>query len=673
MKNPTRAPAAGVRRLLHRLRGYGGNPLVRQAGRCGLSGLVALVLSAAAAGTTPLPLALGFLACLSPDWTTLAGAAGCCAGYLIYWGPATGLEPLAGVVAVLLASALFAGTELRRRFWFMPALCGAVTGVLGLVFLLRQAVVPAGDFAGYALRVGSAMASAALFAQAKRKRGTPADWCVAAMLVLGLSQVVWFRVLDLGLAAAALITCAGAGLAGLPLAALCGLAVDLSQITPVPITPVLCLSLLVGALPFRQAKFLRLAGPALWSLPAMYLAGAFDPYVLLGLGVGGAASALVPSRLRPKPVQAPAKPLPDASARLEVAAGVLGYLQELLLTDRPVPLSQDAAELYDQAAEQVCRGCTHWEACWEREAAQTYQLLSGAAPRILEQCNVAMEDLPGEFLSRCRRPEAFLTAVNRALDGLRTQRRCRARLQEGRQALCDQYGFLSGYLRDAAQALDQPTAPPKIRYRPDIGISAAGKFGLAASGDRGAHFPGPEGRYYVILCDGMGTGLGAAQESESALRILTGLLRAGLPAEAALDTLNDLYVLRECGGFSTADVLELRLDTGRACLYKWGAAPTYLKQRHYVKKIGTAAPPPGLGIGDSCRAEVIRLSLQRGETVVLVSDGLEGEETQSRIAAFADQAPRALAAHLVASAPAGGENDRTAVAVCLRSLSPPTQ
>ena len=51
MKNPTRAPAAGVRRLLHRLRGYGGNPLVRQAGRCGLSGLVALVLSAAAAGT----------------------------------------------------------------------------------------------------------------------------------------------------------------------------------------------------------------------------------------------------------------------------------------------------------------------------------------------------------------------------------------------------------------------------------------------------------------------------------------------------------------------------------------------------------------------------------------------------------------------------------------------
>ena len=67
--------------------------------------------------------------------------------------------------------------------------------------------------------------------------------------------------------------------------------------------------------------------------------------------------------------------------------------------------------------------------------------------------------------------------------------------------------------------------------------------------------------------------------------------------------------------------------------------------------MGTAAPPPGVGIGEAHQAEVIRLSLQKEEMVVLISDGLESEETQSQIADFTGQTPQALAAALVAAAP----------------------
>ena len=56
--------------------------------------------------------------------------------------------------------------------------------------------------------------------------------------------------------------------------------------------------------------------------------------------------------------------------------------------------------------------------------------------------------------------------------------------------------------------------------------------------------------------------------------------------------------------------------------------------------MGTAAPPPGVGIGEAHQAEVIRLSLQKEEMVVLISDGLESEETQSQIADFTGQTPR---------------------------------
>lgn len=610
-------------------------------------GLTAFVLSAAASGSVPLPLCLGFLVGLEADWSALAAAAGGCLGAFLFWGAGGCLEPIAGMVAGLLGAAVFAGTELRKRPWFLPALSAGVTAALGAVFLLGKSSVPGAELLGYLLRTGFAALSAAAFARPK------GPWA-AGLMVLALCQMQVLKVVNLGLGAAALLACLHPG--SLLWALACGAGADLSRITAVPITPVLCLA----ALPLAPGKGLYRLAPALWSCPAMYVAGTFDPYVPLGLLAGGLASLPFPGKTA-RPKAAP----PPAAAPLEAAAGALEYLRELL--EQPVPGGVRPGELFDQAAEEACRGCSRWSQCWEQEAEETYRLLSRAAPPILERCQVTQEDLPA-FLSRCRRPDAFLEATDRAVARLRLRRQYEAKLREGRQALANQYRFLARFLREAAE--EQPEAAPQ--YRVELGIGATGKFGLRASGDRGAHFPGPGARYYVILCDGMGAGPGAAQESAGALRLLVGMLQAGLPPEAALETLNDLYVLRETGGFSTADLLELHLDTGRATLYKWGGAPSYVKYRHTVQKIGTAAPPPGVGIGKSHRAEVIRLSLQKGQTLVLASDGLAEAETQSRIAEFTGQSPKALAALLAAGTGAQEEDDRTAVAVCLRPVSSAT-
>lgn len=629
------------------LRQWAEKPGLRRLADCSLDGILAFVLSAAATGATPLPVCLGFLASLNADWPALAAAAGGCGGYLLFWGGSACLEPLAGIVAGLLAAAVFAGTELRRRSWFLPVLCAGVTAVLGPVFFLGKPVVTAGELGGFALRVAAAGVSGAAFSRGRRL--TP---FTAALTVLGLCQVLVFRVLDLGLAAAVLLTCLHPGAGGLVWAVAAGAAVDLSRITPVPVTPVLCLSLLTGSLPGLRRRFTACLSPALWALPAMYLGGNFDPVVLTGMLAGGLAALPFP-QMRPEAVSPPAP-----TDRLESAAGTLEYLQNLV--SQPAPARPQIEALFDQAADQVCRDCPRWQTCWEQEGEETYRLLSAAAPEIFRHWHVGT--LPEAFTSRCRQPEAFTQAAEKALWRLRLRRQYEAKLRESRMALANQYRFLANYLRQSAKPAQAPARP---RYQVELGIGATGKFGLRASGDRGAHFPGPDCRYYVLLCDGMGAGPGAAEESAGALRVLTGMLQAGMPPDAALETLNDLYVLRETGGFSTADLLELHLDTGRGALYKWGAAPSYIKHRHSARKIGTAAPPPGVGIGNAHRAEVIRLSLQRGETVVLVSDGLAGEETQAKIAEFAGQSPKALAAAL-AAAGSWEEDDRTAVAVRLR-------
>ena len=83
---------------------------------------------------------------------------------------------------------------------------------------------------------------------------------------------------------------------------------------------------------------------------------------------------------------------------------------------------------------------------------------------------------------------------------------------------------------------------------------------------------------YILLCDGMGSGVAASRESKLAIRLLERFLKAGVDPESALKTLNSALALRneEEGGFTTVDLLRLDLFTGEGALYKFGAAPTYI-------------------------------------------------------------------------------------------------
>lgn len=589
-------------------------PLWHQAGLCALGA----ALVPASAGALALPVYLGFLLSLEADRGALAGALGCCAGVVLFRQDGELVKALGGIVTALFAIAAFSGTVLWKRSWFAPTLAGIVGASLELVFLLTKSAISNRDLWGLLMQTAAAAGSALVFRRRSQARDPVTDAAAGALLCLGLCQAVLFGALDLGIMAGVFLTCL---LDSLPGALLCGLAVDLSAITKVPVTPVLALTYLAGTLPGRHpGRRLRLS-PVVWSIPAMYLGGTFDPVVPLSLLAGSLASLPLPEA-RPRE----AAPAPQKADRLAIAAQALDYVGSALQQSRgPSP---EGEFLRDR----LCAGC--------------------GSP-----CGAALS--PGTCLPEgCPHGDR----MESVLRDLRVRRQYFARRQAAEAALSRQYLFLADFLRKTGASLENPSPPRPARYRVELGTAAWGKFGPGANGDRGAHFEGPGGVYYVALCDGMGSGLGAAGESEGALHLLTDMLRAGLPPQAALGTLNDLYVLRDTGGFSTADLLEIHLDSGRARLYKWGSAPSYLKYRSTARPLGTAAPPPGLGGGKG--PEVLSLSMTRGETLVLVTDGLGGNGTRERIAAFTGGDPKALAKALLEDAP-GAQDDCTAVAVRL--------
>ena len=210
---------------------------------------------------------------------------------------------------------------------------------------------------------------------------------------------------------------------------------------------------------------------------------------------------------------------------------------------------------------------------------------------------------------------------------------------------------------------------PVCRFRAEIGFRSQGRREESVSGDRGATFR--IGKFfYLLLCDGMGTGQAAAAEAGAAIHILRTLLQAGTEPLEAMELLNGIYVLRDDGGFATIDLLQADLMTGEGVLLKWGAAPSYLKRKSGVEKLGAASMPPGLGVGEECRAQVTRLSLARGEQLVLVSDGAGGEEAERFLRQSSGLTAKELASGVISCSQNSADDDRTAAVVILRARVP---
>ena len=203
----------------------------------------------------------------------------------------------------------------------------------------------------------------------------------------------------------------------------------------------------------------------------------------------------------------------------------------------------------------------------------------------------------------------------------------------------------------------------RIRYR--VAVSVRSRVKAKVDGDRCAAFPGLGPRFYILLCDGMGTGAEAAVEATRAVRLLRQMLTAGLPPRFAMGSLNSQLVLTGQSGCVTADLAEVRLDTGQASLYKWGAAPSWLLRRKETVKLGDVSLPPGLRISESGE-RVARLSLCRGETLVMASDGVAFGETFSPPEGIYPTG--ALAELLLKTYAAQGEDDATLAVIRLEPL-----
>ncbi len=651
-------PARGGRLLAGLLERSGARLLAACLGSMALGFLLA---GGSVAGRA-MPFAVCLIAASASPLRSLAALLGGSLGCLYFWGLSGGLEYMAAGILVFSARCIAERAEAGASRWLMPVLTTVLSLLVGLLFVIQARFAPgtlASFFARLALTFGSVRAY-----EAARTARTPS--CLLYLLACTLSGcaalplaggVTLGQVLAVAVGAASL----GTGRTIL-LCAAAGLAVDLTAPPPVSLTALLCFAgLCASAAPLRlrPARILVFLGAV---VGGVLFTGGRTPELVPAAALGSCISLLIPASVFLERDGGRA-----VQRRLEQASLVLAEIHAML--DIPEQVSDiGAAAVFDRATDQVCGACVLWTQCWQRRSTETYHALCAVARPMLERGAAAREDFPPEFAESCCHLEGLIGAINREIEDQTSRRQYRRRLREFRAVLAEQYDFLASLLRRTAGGLGIQDMP-LLLYEPELGVGAAGKGGSTVSGDRGACFQ-TGGIYYILLCDGMGAGEEAAAESRRAIRMLAGLLQAGQDPRRALETLNGVYILRGDGSFSTVDLLAASLVTGQATLYKWGAAPSYYRSARELKKIGTAAPPPGFGVGEAHKAEEHRLSLREGELLILLSDGAGGEEAGRRIAAWGDGSPKALAAALIDGSVTDGEDDRTAVVFRLHRRPP---
>lgn len=110
------------------------------------------------------------------------------------------------------------------------------------------------------------------------------------------------------------------------------------------------------------------------------------------------------------------------------------------------------------------------------------------------------------------------------------------------------------------------------------GISKVTKAGELVSGDSYSLLQKDTGTIVMSLADGMGSGLGACQESEKVIGLLEQFLEAGFPQETAVRMIHSCMLLQNTQErYSTIDLCMVDLYEGDCDFLKSGAAPTFLK------------------------------------------------------------------------------------------------
>ncbi|HHW30920.1 MAG TPA: stage II sporulation protein E [Clostridiaceae bacterium] len=152
-------------------------------------------------------------------------------------------------------------------------------------------------------------------------------------------------------------------------------------------------------------------------------------------------------------------------------------------------------------------------------------------------------------------------------------------------------------------------------------VARAPKAGFTISGDNYAFLNNGEGKYFVALSDGMGTGHKAHLQSKATVNLLEQFIESGFDKDISVRLINSLLLLKSGDdSFATIDLSVIDLYSGNVEFVKVGAVPTFIKKGTKVEIVRSASLPAG--ILSNIEYELIHKNMDDGDILIMMTDGV---------------------------------------------------
>ena len=168
----------------------------------------------------------------------------------------------------------------------------------------------------------------------------------------------------------------------------------------------------------------------------------------------------------------------------------------------------------------------------------------------------------------------------------------------------------------------------KLFVKPDMevsfGCASIAKEGNNISGDSYNFINHDDGFSYAILSDGMGTGRGAAEQSESVVKIIELYINSGVNILSAISTINMLLSTKS-NEVNTAsiDICKINKHSKTAEFIKMGAMPSLIVGKTNIKTVEINRPPVGISADiEDLSSKICEYDISDEVAVVMFTDGI---------------------------------------------------
>ena len=269
-------------------------------------------------------------------------------------------------------------------------------------------------------------------------------------------------------------------------------------------------------------------------------------------------------------------------------------------------------------AERVCRGCKNAELCHISNDGVPIQNIKEMNFLIERDGFLNEKNLPQSFWHSCIRAENFLSEFLHMREIEKQSEILKGELAFDRELVARQYGEVSNIISTLTKHSVEETS--KINYDVLVSVCQEAKSGQEVNGDTVVHFKNGN-KYYIILCDGMGSGVAAREISGLTARLFAEFFGSGIEKGLAVDMINSALALNaDRESFSSADILEIDMCSGEAEFLKIGSAQSFMRRDNEVEEVSSSALP--VGILESISVEPQRYRFSAGDEILMITDGI---------------------------------------------------